>query len=44
MAGTSRESIGRVIAKFKSEGIIKTAGKNIIINDIKKLENISKFG
>jgi CRP-like cAMP-binding protein len=44
MAGTSRESIGRVITKFKSEGIIKTAGKNIIINDIKKLENISKFG
>jgi CRP-like cAMP-binding protein len=44
MAGTSRESIGRVITKFKSEGIIQTSGKNIIINDIKKLENISKFG
>jgi CRP/FNR family transcriptional regulator len=44
MAGTSRESIGRVITKFKSEGIIKTSGKNIIINDIKELENISKFG
>jgi CRP-like cAMP-binding protein len=44
MAGTSRESIGRVFTKFKSEGIIQTSGKNIIINDIKKLENISKFG
>jgi CRP-like cAMP-binding protein len=44
MVGTSRESAGRVIAKFKSEGIIKIAGKNIIITDIKKLENISKFG
>jgi CRP-like cAMP-binding protein len=44
MVGTSRESTGRVIAKFRSEGIIKIAGKNIIINDIKKLENISKFG
>jgi len=44
MCGTSRESIGRVIAIFKSDGIIKISGKNIIINDIKKLENISKFG
>jgi CRP-like cAMP-binding protein len=43
MCGTSRESIGRVIAIFKSDGIIKISGKNIIINDIKKLENISKF-
>jgi CRP-like cAMP-binding protein len=43
MAGTSRESIGRIIARYRSEGIIKTSGKNIIINDIKKLENISKF-
>jgi CRP-like cAMP-binding protein len=43
MAGTSRESIGRGIAKFKKEGIIKTSGKSMIINDIKKLENISKF-
>ena len=44
IAGTSRESIGRVITKFKSEGIINTSGKNIIINDIKKLEDISKLG
>jgi CRP-like cAMP-binding protein len=44
MVGTSRESTGRVIAKFSSEGIIKISGKNIIINDIKKLENISRLG
>jgi CRP-like cAMP-binding protein len=44
MVGTSRESAGRVIAKFSSEGIISLSGKNIIIDDIKKLENISKFG
>jgi CRP-like cAMP-binding protein len=44
MCGTSRESIGRVIAVFKEDGIISASGKSIIINDIKKLENISKFG
>jgi CRP-like cAMP-binding protein len=44
MCGTSRESIGRVITIFKEDGIISASGKNIIINDIKKLENISKFG
>jgi len=44
MCGTSRESIGRVITIFKEDGIISTSGKSIIINDIKKLENISKFG
>jgi CRP-like cAMP-binding protein len=44
MVGTSRESTGRVITKFRSERIIEISGKNIIINDIKKLENISKFG
>jgi CRP-like cAMP-binding protein len=44
MCGTSRESIGRVIAGFNTEGIVKIDGRNMIINDIKKLENISKFG
>jgi len=44
MCGTSRESIGRVLSIFKEDGIISTSGKSIIINDIKKLENISKFG
>jgi CRP-like cAMP-binding protein len=44
MIGTSRESAGRVIARFSSEGIITTDGKTIVINDMKKLENISKFG
>jgi CRP-like cAMP-binding protein len=44
MVGTSRESTGRVIAKFKSEGIISIHGKNIVINDLEKLEKISKYG
>jgi CRP-like cAMP-binding protein len=44
MVGTSRESTGRVLAKFNSEGIIKISGKNVVINDLKKLEKISRFG
>lgn len=44
MVGTSRESTGRVLAKFNSEGIITISGKNVIINNIKKLERISRLG
>jgi CRP-like cAMP-binding protein len=44
MVGTSRESTGRVLAKFKGEGIISIHGKNIVINDMEKLEKISKYG
>jgi CRP-like cAMP-binding protein len=44
MVGTSRESTGRVLAKFNNEGIINISGKNVIITDFKKLEKISRFG
>jgi CRP-like cAMP-binding protein len=44
LVGTSRESTGRVLAKFNNEGIIKISGKKVIINDLKKLEKISRFG
>lgn len=44
MVGTSRESIGRVFSKFKSEGIIDIHGRTTIINDITRLEKISKYG
>jgi CRP-like cAMP-binding protein len=44
MVGTSRESTGRVLAKFNSEGIITISGKNVTINNIKKLERISRLG
>jgi CRP-like cAMP-binding protein len=44
MVGTSRESIGRVLAKFKAEGIIGIHGRNTIINDVSKLEKISWYG
>ena len=44
MVGTSRESTGRVLAKFNDEGIIKISGKKVVISDLKKLEKISRFG
>lgn len=44
MVGTSRESTGRVLAKFRGEGIIEIRGKNIQIKDMPKLEQISKYG
>jgi len=44
MAGTSRESAGRVISKFNAEGLVRISGKKVVINDLKKLEKISKFG
>jgi CRP-like cAMP-binding protein len=44
MVGTSRESTGRVLAKFKGEGIIDIRGKNVQIKNMLKLEQISKYG
>jgi len=44
MVSTSRESTGRVMAKFRGEGIIDIHGRNIIINDMAKLEKISRYG
>jgi CRP-like cAMP-binding protein len=44
MVGTSRESTGRVLTKFKNEGIISIHGRNLMINDMEKLEKISKYG
>jgi CRP-like cAMP-binding protein len=44
LVGTSRESAGRVLSKFNNEGLIKISGRKIEINDVKKLEKISKLG
>jgi CRP-like cAMP-binding protein len=44
MVGTSRENTGRVLAKYSREGIIEIHGRNIIINDMLKLEKISRYG
>ena len=44
MVGISRESAGRIFSKFRTEGIIEIQGRNITINDMKKLEKISRYG
>jgi CRP-like cAMP-binding protein len=44
MVGTSRESTGRVLAKFKEEGIIEIHGRKIIIHDMEKIDKISRYG
>jgi CRP-like cAMP-binding protein len=44
MVGTSRESAGRIFSKFRAEGIIEVQGRNIIINDMDRLEKISRYG
>ena len=44
MCGTTRESIGRAITTLKEDGILSISGKSITINDMKKLESISKLG
>jgi CRP-like cAMP-binding protein len=44
LVGTSRESTGRVLAKFNNEGIITVSGRKVVINEFKKLEKISRLG
>ncbi len=44
MVGTSRESTGRVLSKFHSEGLINISGTKVVINDLRKLQKISRFG
>lgn len=38
MAGTTRESMSRMLSKWKKEGIIEMQGKKIIINDLDTLK------
>ena len=44
MVGIARESTGRVLSKFNSEGLVKISGKKVVILDLKKLEKISRLG
>jgi CRP/FNR family transcriptional regulator len=39
MIGTARETVSRVLSRFKKEGSIEIEGKKIIIKDIDKLES-----
>ncbi len=42
--GCSKENVINTLRKFHKEGIIEITGKNICINDIEKLNKISKVG
>lgn len=43
MVGTATESVIRVLSDFKDEGILESKGGNLIINDLKKLDQIKKW-
>ncbi len=38
MIGTARETVSRILSRFKKEGSIDISGKKMVIKDIKKLE------
>jgi CRP-like cAMP-binding protein len=40
LVGTARENVVRVLTEFKSEGILTTRGRKIIVHDVKKLIQI----
>ena len=44
LIGTSRESVSKQLRSYEREEIISISGKNIVINDLDKLRQISKFG
>jgi CRP-like cAMP-binding protein len=44
MIGTTRETTGRALSKFKGDGLIELHGKSIRILDMAKLETISRYG
>lgn len=41
MVGTTRETVSRIIADLKRDGLIETSSKKIILLDIKKLKSLS---
>ena len=43
-AGCSTENVIHTLSKFHRDGIIKVTGKKIVIDDISRLERISKLG
>jgi CRP-like cAMP-binding protein len=42
IVGTATESVIRLLSDFKSEGLISLSGKKIRLENIKKLEKLSK--
>lgn len=43
IVGTATETIIRLLAEFKSENLIKTEGRKIILNDIKSIQQIARI-
>jgi CRP-like cAMP-binding protein len=43
LAGTARENVVRVLSEFKSDGIVETKGRKIIVLDVKKLIAIANY-
>lgn len=43
LVGTARENVVRVLSEFKSDGIVATKGRKIIVHDIKKLIAIADY-
>jgi CRP-like cAMP-binding protein len=44
LVGTARENVVRTLSSFKSEGILETRGRKIIVLDIKKLVQAANYG
>lgn len=44
LVGTARENVVRTLSEFKSEGILETRGRRIIVLDIKKLIEAANYG
>ncbi len=43
LAGTARENVVRVLSEFKSDGILETRGRKIIVLDVTKLVKIANY-
>jgi CRP-like cAMP-binding protein len=42
MAGTSRETVSRVMTKFEKQGLIKVEGRKLIILEYEKMKQMFK--
>ena len=43
LVGTARENVVRMLTEFKQEGILKTIGRKIIVEDVRKLIAIANY-
>ena len=43
LVGTARENVARMLSEFKDEGLLKTQGRKIIVQDVKRLVEIAKY-